>query len=66
VCDSFYCVRKGDHVRAGTGRGLSICRGSIEAMGDTIMAGNRADRTGAVFTIQLPTAADTLKLDDYS
>ena len=66
VFDTFYRARKGDHVRAGTGLGLSICRGFVEAMGGTIVAGNRADRTGAVFTICLPIAVDTLKLDDDS
>lgn len=33
VFDTFYRVRKGDHVQAGTGLGLSIARGFIEAMG---------------------------------
>lgn len=54
VFDSFYRVRKGDQVRAGTGLGLSICRGFVEAMGGAIVAGNRADRSGAVFTIRMP------------
>jgi two-component system sensor histidine kinase KdpD len=43
-----------DHQRAGTGLGLAICRGFIEAMGGRITAANRADRSGAVFTIALP------------
>ena len=54
VFDSFYRVRKGDHVRAGTGLGLSICRGFVEAMGGTIIARNRTDQSGAVFTIRVP------------
>jgi len=54
VFDTFYRVRKSDQVRAGTGLGLSICRGFVEAMGGTISASNRADRTGAVFTIRMP------------
>lgn len=57
VFDTFYRVRKGDQVRAGTGLGLSICRGFVEAMGGTIAAGNRTDRSGAVFTIRLPVPA---------
>ena len=65
VFDTFYRVRKGDQVRAGTGLGLSICRGFIEAMGGTIAAGNRPDRTGAVFTIRLPKPNDILKLDEF-
>jgi two-component system sensor histidine kinase KdpD len=64
IFDTFYRVRKGDQVRAGTGLGLSICRGFIEAMGGTITAGNRTDRTGAVFTIRLPKPNDVLKLDE--
>jgi two-component system sensor histidine kinase KdpD len=64
VFDTFYRVRKGDQVRAGTGLGLSICRGFIEAMGGTITAGNRTDRSGAVFTIRLPKPNDILKLDE--
>ena len=54
VFDKFYRAQKGDRVRAGTGLGLAISRGFIEAMGGTIAAGNRSDRSGAVFTITLP------------
>jgi len=54
IFDKFYRARKGDQVRAGTGLGLPICRGFIEAMGGAIVAGNRTDRSGAVFTIRLP------------
>lgn len=54
IFDKFYRARKGDRVRAGTGLGLPICRGFIEAMRGTIVAGNRTDRSGAVFTIRLP------------
>lgn len=54
VFDTFYRVNKTDRVRAGTGLGLSICRGFIEAMGGTIRAGNRDDRSGAVFAIRMP------------
>ncbi|QRM45949.1 sensor histidine kinase KdpD [Rhizobium sp. BG4] len=64
IFDTFYRVRKGDQVRAGTGLGLSICRGFIEAMGGAITAGNRKDRSGAVFTIRLPRPTDSLKLDE--
>jgi two-component system sensor histidine kinase KdpD len=39
----------------GTGLGLAICRGFIEAHGGTISAANRSDRSGAIFTITLPT-----------
>jgi two-component system, OmpR family, sensor histidine kinase KdpD len=54
IFDKFYRVRSGDRQRAGTGLGLAICRGFIEAQGGTIVAANRAGRSGAVFTIRLP------------
>jgi two-component system sensor histidine kinase KdpD len=54
IFDKFHRVQKGDQVRAGTGLGLSISRGFVEAMHGTITAANRADRSGAVFTITLP------------
>ena len=41
-------------MRAGTGLGLAISRGFVEAMHGTIVAANRTDRSGAVFTISLP------------
>jgi len=54
VFDKFYRVRKGDQVRAGTGLGLAVCRGFVEAMGGSITAANRSDRSGAAFTVRLP------------
>jgi two-component system sensor histidine kinase KdpD len=54
IFDKFYRVHAADRKRAGTGLGLAICRGFVEAMGGTIVGRNRADRTGAVFTITLP------------
>lgn len=66
VFDSFYRVRKTDHVPAGTGLGLAICRGFIEAMSGTITAANRADRAGAVFTIRLPIPPQTDSLEEPS
>jgi two-component system sensor histidine kinase KdpD len=54
IFDKFYRVHKGDQVRAGTGLGLAISRGFVEAMHGTITAANRMDRSGAVFTIDLP------------
>ncbi|HYM71486.1 MAG TPA: sensor histidine kinase KdpD [Stellaceae bacterium] len=58
VFDKFYRVGSGDSRRVGTGLGLAICKGFVEAMGGMIAAGNRPDRTGAVFTISFPSAAD--------
>jgi two-component system, OmpR family, sensor histidine kinase KdpD len=57
IFDKFYRVPKGDRVRAGTGLGLAISRGFVESMRGTIVAANRSDRAGAVFTITLPAAA---------
>ena len=57
VFDKFHRVAKGDRVRAGTGLGLAVSRGFVEAMGGTVTAANRRDRSGAVFTITLPAPA---------
>jgi two-component system sensor histidine kinase KdpD len=54
VFDKFYRVHSGDRQRAGTGLGLAVGRGFIEAMGGTIAAGARTGRPGAVFTVTLP------------
>jgi two-component system sensor histidine kinase KdpD len=54
IFDKFYRVHAADRKRAGTGLGLPIARGFMEAMGGTITAANRSDRTGAIFTIALP------------
>jgi two-component system, OmpR family, sensor histidine kinase KdpD len=66
IFDKFYRVRKGDRVRAGTGLGLPICRGFIEAMGGTVEAANRSDRSGAVITIKLPVPTDAPQLDEVA
>jgi len=56
IFDKFYRVHAQDRQRAGTGLGLAICRGFVEAMGGTIVAANRGERGGAVFTVRLPAA----------
>jgi len=58
IFDKFYRVHAADRKRAGTGLGLAICRGFVEAMGGKIVAANREDRRGAVFTIKLPVPAE--------
>ena len=63
IFDKFYRVQKTDQVRAGTGLGLAISRGFVEAMRGTIAAANRADRSGAVFTITLPIPDQQQRLD---
>jgi two-component system sensor histidine kinase KdpD len=39
--------------------GLAICRGFVEAMGGTIAATNRADRSGAAFLVTMPIPTQT-------
>jgi two-component system sensor histidine kinase KdpD len=56
IFDKFYRASDPDRRRVGTGLGLAICRGFIEAMGGRIEAANRTDRSGAVFTLDLPAA----------
>jgi two-component system sensor histidine kinase KdpD len=63
VFDKFYRTMKADKVRAGTGLGLAISRGFVEAMHGTIVAANRATRSGAVFTIRLPIPEERAALD---
>ena len=57
IFDKFYRARRDGPQRSGIGLGLAICRGYVEAMGGHITAGNRTDRSGAVFTITLPIPA---------
>jgi two-component system sensor histidine kinase KdpD len=63
IFDKFYRAQKADQVRAGTGLGLTISRGFIEAMHGTIVAANRSDRSGAMFTIRLPVPGEGQRLD---
>jgi two-component system sensor histidine kinase KdpD len=58
IFDKFYRAEKADHVPAGTGLGLAVARGFVEAMHGSVRAGNRSDRRGAVFSIVLPVSAD--------
>jgi two-component system sensor histidine kinase KdpD len=62
IFDKFYRVQKGDQVRAGTGLGLVISRGFIEALQGTLTAANRTDRSGAEFTITLPVPEGATRL----
>ncbi|WP_210485230.1 sensor histidine kinase [Microvirga antarctica] len=64
IFDKFYRAQKGDQVRAGTGLGLPICRGFVEAMSGTITAANRTDRSGAIFTIRLPVPDQKRPVDE--
>jgi len=66
IFDKFYRVHAADRKLAGTGLGLAICRGFVEAMGGTIVAANRQDRRGAVFTITFPVPLDQPALQEKS
>jgi len=59
IFDKFHRASDGDNRAPGTGLGLSICRGFIEGLGGRIVAVNRADRSGARFTITLPVPAES-------
>jgi two-component system, OmpR family, sensor histidine kinase KdpD len=63
IFDKFYRAQKTDQVRAGTGLGLAISRGFVEAMHGSIVAANRPDRSGAMFTINLPIPRERQRLD---
>ena len=63
IFEKFYRARKGDRVLAGTGLGLAISRGFVESMGGTVVASNRSDRSGAVFTLRLPIPREQKTLD---
>ncbi len=63
IFDKFYRARKGDHVRAGTGLGLPVARGFLEASNGTLTAANRSDRRGAIFTVRLPIPPERPLLD---
>lgn len=49
---------QGDAGPSGTGLGLTIVKGFVDAMGGSIAAANRCNGTGAVFTIRLPAASN--------
>ena len=56
IFEKFYRVTDGALEQGGTGLGLAVCRGFIEALGGSITASNRTDRSGAILTLRLPTA----------
>jgi two-component system sensor histidine kinase KdpD len=63
IFDKFHRALKEDHIPAGTGLGLAVSRGFVEAMGGSITAADRSDRSGAAFTITLPIPPPTERLD---
>ena len=56
IFDKFYRAKDADRRTAGTGLGLAVARGFVEAFGGTLEAANRTDRSGALMTISLSLA----------
>jgi len=56
IFDKFYRAKAADSRVAGTGLGLAVARGFVEAFGGSLEAANRTDRSGAIMTITLPVA----------
>lgn len=54
VFETFRRLEGSDRSAGGTGLGLAIVKGFAEAMGMTVSAGNRVDRSGASFSIHFP------------
>lgn len=54
IFDLFYRVQGQDRQKAGTGLGLTIVRGFVEAMGGTVSVSNRMPGPGTMFEIRLP------------
>jgi two-component system, OmpR family, sensor histidine kinase KdpD len=57
IFDKFHRAQAGDRRPVGTGLGLAVCKGLVEAMAGTIAAANRDAGQGAVFTITFPVPA---------
>lgn len=53
IFEKFHRAPETSGLAAGTGLGLTICRGFVSAMGGTIEAANRDDRPGAIFAVTL-------------
>jgi two-component system sensor histidine kinase KdpD len=60
IFDKFYRAKAADRRVAGTGLGLAVARGFVEAFGGSLDAANRTDRSGAVLTISLPTTPEAV------
>jgi two-component system sensor histidine kinase KdpD len=56
IFDKFYRAKASDSRIAGTGLGLAVARGFVEAFGGSLDAANRTERSGARMTISLPLA----------
>ena len=56
IFEKFYRAKASDSRIAGTGLGLAVARGFVEAFGGRLDAANRPDKPGAILTISLPIA----------
>jgi two-component system sensor histidine kinase KdpD len=56
IFEKFYRAKASDSRIAGTGLGLAVARGFVEAFGGTLEAANRTGRSGAILTMTLPVA----------
>jgi two-component system, OmpR family, sensor histidine kinase KdpD len=59
IFDKFYRVFRGDSHNGGSGLGLSICRGIVEAHGGWIVAQPRRDGSGTTLVLTLPVGDGT-------
>src|SRR5665213_3619356 len=64
IFDKFYRAKAADRRVAGTGLGLAVARGFVEAFGGRLDAANRTDRIGAVLTVSLPISQKAMNADD--
>jgi two-component system sensor histidine kinase KdpD len=64
IFNKFARLQIGDRKGAGTGLGLPICRGFAEAMGGTVIATNRQDRSGTIFSIRLAKASSRMSTSE--
>ncbi len=68
IFDKFYRAKASDRRVAGTGLGLAVAKGFVEAFGGTFQAANRptdlSGRNGAIMTITLPIAPALGTTDD--
>jgi two-component system sensor histidine kinase KdpD len=64
IFDPFFRADSRDTSTEGSGLGLVIVRGFVEAMGGTVRAFNRRDGAGAVFEIRLPQPKPPPRIDE--
>lgn len=57
IFNRFFRVSRSQETASGSGLGLAICRSFAQVMGARVAATNRADASGATFTVWFPTAA---------